>query len=198
MKKRTINGYFAGIAFFALTAITLSSCGNNEKTEDPKDVAEEINDERFDDRKNEKDAQFLVEAATINMEEIALGKLAQTKGNMKEIRDLGKMMVMDHEKALNDLKGLAAQKSVELPAALPEDVQDAHDKLMEKSGADFDKEYASKMVKGHKDAIDKFEKASENAEDLDIRNWASSMIPSLQGHLEHSQKCEEMAKAAKK
>jgi len=194
---KTTTRTVAFATMMGMSAFAVVSCNSN-KPEDPKDVAEEQNDERFDERKSEKDAQFLVEAATINMEEIKLGELAQQKGTMADTKDLGKMMVTEHKKALADLTKLAESKSIVLPAALPEEAQDAYDKLNEKTGVDFDKEYADKMVKGHKDAIDKFEKASSDAEDADIRNWASSMLPSLRTHLEHSEMCQEKAKAMKK
>jgi len=197
MKKlTTTTKRFAYVALLSMSAFAVTSCNSN-KPEDPKDIAEEQNDERFDERKSEKDAQFLVEAATINMEEIKLGELAQQKGSLADVKDLGKMMVAEHTKALADLTKLAENKSVVLPAALPEEAQKAYDKLNEKTGKDFDKEYCDKMVKGHKDAIDKFEKASSDAEDADIRNWASSMLPSLRTHLDHSNMCQEKAKAAK-
>jgi len=186
------------MAYAALMSVAVfaTSC-NNDKPEDPKDVAEEINDENIDDRKSEKDAQFLVNAAEINFAEIKLGQLAQQKGTLKDVKDMGAMMVKEHETALTDLKKLAASKSIVLPAAITEDNQKDYDKLNEKTGKDFDKEYADMMVKGHKDAIDKFEKASSDAEDADIRNWASSMLPTLRSHLEHSEMIQEKAKAAK-
>src|SRR5438128_2685971 len=40
----------------------------------------------------------------------------------------------------------------------------------------------------------KFEKASTTCNDEDIKTWASSMLPALHTHLDHSQKCEEMVK----
>jgi putative membrane protein len=196
MKKAIINAHLAGFLFFG-AALSLASCSGDNKTEDPKETAEEINDSRFEERENEKDAQFLVEAATINMKEIELGKLAQQKGTMADTKKLGMMMEKEHTKALGDLKALAMKKNVELPMGTPEEAQDGYNKLNEKTGADFDKEYADMMVKGHKDAIDKFEKASGNAEDADIRNWASSMLPSLQMHLDESNKLQEMTKKAK-
>jgi len=197
MKKvRIISRNIACIALFSVGTLAVTSCNNN-KAEDPKDVAEEINDDKIDDRKSEKDADFLVEAASINMGEIKLGELAQQKGILKDVKDMGAMMVKEHNAALNDLKSLAANKSVTLPAAITEENQEDYDKLNKKSGADFDKEYADMMVKGHKDAIDKFEKAASDAEDGDIRNWAASMLPALRAHLEHAEKIQDKAKAAK-
>ncbi|MES2557508.1 MAG: DUF4142 domain-containing protein [Bacteroidota bacterium] len=195
---KTTAQRFAGLAFLSLSmsAFLVAACDNGQP-EDSKEVAEDQNEERFEDRKSEKDAAFLVEAAAINLEEIKLGELAQEKGTLKEVKDLGKMMVDEHTAALDELKELAAQKAISLPGSLTEDGQEAYDKLNEKSGKDFNEKYCDMMIKGHKDAIDKFEKASSDADDPDIRNWASSMLPSLRVHLDHSRMCEEKCKAMK-
>jgi putative membrane protein len=194
---RTTKRGFLYLGFLSLSLLVIHSCDNGNP-DDSKEIAEDQNEERFDDRKSEKDANFLVEAAAINLEEIKLGELAQQKGTMADTKALGKMMVDEHTTALNDLKALAADKSITIPEVITEDGQDAYDDLKEESGMDFDKEYCSMMVRGHRSAIRKFEKASSNAEDSDIRNFASSMLPSLRTHLEHSEACKEKAKDQKR
>ena len=186
----------AYLGFLGLSLFFINACSSNNP-DDPKEIAEDQNEEKFDDRKAEKDADFLVEAAAINLEEIKLGELAQQKSANADVKALGKMMVTEHTAALKELKGLAATKNITIPGVLTEDGQDAYDDLNEETGKDFDKEYCNMMVKGHKNAIRKFEKASSNAEDPDIRNCASSMLPSLRTHLEHSEACEAKCKAAK-
>jgi hypothetical protein len=46
------------------------------------------------------------------------------------------------------------------------------------------------MVNGHKDALAMFRKESTEAADSAIRQWASSMIPSLQNRLDHATDCQ--------
>ncbi len=194
---RTARRSFAYLGGLSLGLFIIHACSNGNP-DDPKEIAEDKNEERFDDRKSEKDADFLVEAAAINLEEIKLGELAQQKGTMDDTKAMGKLMVKEHTAALKDLKQLAASKSITIPAVLTEDGQDAFDDLNEESaGKDFDKEYCSMMVSGHKAAIRKFENASSNAEDPDIRNWATSMLPTLRAHLENSNICKEKCKAMK-
>jgi putative membrane protein len=194
---RTTKRGFLYLGFLSLSLFVIHSC-NDGNADDSKEIAEDQNEERFDDRKSEKDANFLVEAAAINLEEIKLGELAQQKGTMADTKSLGKMMVDEHTTALNDLKALAADKGISIPEVLTEDGQDAYDDLQEETGMDFDKEYCGMMVRGHKRAIRKFENTSSNAEDSDIRNFASSMLPSLRTHLEHSEACKEKSRAQKR
>jgi len=190
--KRIMGTIVLG-AFGAAISMGLTACNNENKTDDSKAVADDHNDAKFDDAKA-KDAEFLVNAAEINMEEIQLSQLAQTQASSQEIKDLAKMMVDDHTKCLSEEQALAASKSITLPTAVDKDAQDSYDKLMKQTGTDFDKKYASMMVDGHKDAISKFEKASTDAQDGDIRNWAAKVLPQLRAHLDHSMTCEEKYK----
>jgi putative membrane protein len=178
--------------FIVALILCLASC-SGKKSDDSKAVAEEHNDAKFD-KAEEKDAQFLVDASSINMEEIRLGELAQKNGTLADVKQLGKEMVNDHTKALAAVKELASKKSVTLPTDLPQDAEDSYKKLVDKRGADFDKEYCDMMVDGHKKAVDKFEKAAADGKDSDIRTWASSMLPSLRAHLDHAMVCQENCK----
>jgi len=194
MKKTTnkLNARFLKIAFLSATAVvltlTLPSC-SNPKPEDTKEVAEDQNDAKFSNAK-EDDANFLVDAAEIHLQEMELGKLAQTRATTSSAKDLAKMMETEHSKALSDLQGLAAKKQITIPTTLTDDGMSANKKLMDIKGSKFDKEYADMMVDGHKDAISTFEKASTNAQDEDIRNWATSMLPTLRKHLDQSIMCQ--------
>jgi len=176
-------------AFVSILSIT--SCSNNTDAEDSKEVAEERNEEKFTNAKEE-DAEFLVSAAEINLEEIQLGQLAQKNSKMPKVIELGKMMEVEHTKALKDLQMLATKKQITIPTTLTNDGKDAYDKLKDKFGFDFDKKYSDKMVEGHKDAIEKFEKASIYAKDTDIQSLATTMLPSLRSHLKHSIACQQM------
>jgi putative membrane protein len=179
----------------AISMVTvLHSCDNSSKTTDTKEVAEDRNDEKFDTKKSEDDAQFLVNAAEINLKEIQLGNLAAEKGGNREVKELGKMMANAHSQAMEELKTLANNKAVTIPTSLTDDNQRDYKKLVDKSGHDFDKEYCDMMVDGHKDAIDKFEKASNNSADEDIKQWASTTLPALRKHLDQALICQEHSK----
>lgn len=173
-------------ATFATAILLMASCETAPKADDTKEVAEDKNEEKFNSNSQENDAQFLVNAAEINLEKIELAKLAQQKGSTPHIKELGKMMKNAHTKSLNDLTTLAKSKNISIPTAPTENAKDAYNKLNEKSGSDFDEAFADMMVNGHKDAIDIFEKASTDCKDADIKNWASASLPGLRTHFDHS------------
>ena len=195
--SRKLNSVPFLIALFCVISFGISSCNNKPKTEDSKEVAEDKNDAKMNGMKNEADAQFLVNVAEINQEEISLGKLAQQKGSMTDVKELGKMMVDAHTKAMTDLSALAMSKSISLPESKTDDVNEAYKEMNQKSGREFDKEYCDKMVDGHKDAISKFEKASNDAVDPDIKAMAANMLPALHKHLEMAEMCKKKCEAMK-
>jgi putative membrane protein len=122
--------------------------------------------------------------------------LAEQKGTIAEVKELGRMMKDQHTKSHNDLKALAEKKSITIPMSISDKGQEAFDKLNGKPISDFDKAYCDMMVKGHKEAISKFEKASTKCTDEDIRTWAAETLPILHKHLDHAldcqKKCEKM------
>jgi len=192
MKAKFLKSSILHLSLLAALTGGIASCDNNgvRTKDDTKDVAEDKNDAKFDSSKVERDAQFLVNAAAINMEEIKLGQLAQQRGMSNDIKSLGQTMVEAHTKALSDLKSLAQSKSVSLPDSATKDANDDWDKLQKAKGTDFDRKYCDMMVDGHKDAIDKFEKPASDATDPQIKQWASSMLPDLRKHLDMSMTCQ--------
>lgn len=170
----------------ATTTLFIASCENNQKHQDTKVVAEKQNDAKFDNLKQEKEAQFLVNASEINLEQIELGQLAQQKGNSTHVRELGEIMENAHTKSQKDLKALAKSKNVTIPNKLTNDARDAYKNLNEKTGDDFDEAYTNRMISDHNKAISTFEIASKDSNDNDIRNWALASLPEMRKHYDRS------------
>jgi putative membrane protein len=185
MKKLLLAGKV--ILGAGLIIIFLNSCKNETKQEDPKEAAEDSNEAKFDSiDSKEDDSQYLVDQAEVNLAEIEIGKLAQSKSTNTEVKSFGKMLVDEHTKSASEVSALAKTKNFSLPTSLTEEGQEEYNKLNEKSGVDFDKKFADMMVDGHEKAIDKLKKAAENAKDPDVRQWASNNIAGLTAHLEHA------------
>lgn len=185
MKKILLAGKV--ILGAGLLLVSLDSCKNENKQEDPKEVAEDSNEAKFDSIADKKDdSEFLVDIAEVNLAEIEIGKLAQTKSTNPEVKKFGKMLVDEHTKSASEVSALAKAKNFTLPTSLTQEGQDEYKKLNEKSGLDFDKKFADMMIDGHEKAIDKLKKATEDAKDQDVKLWASNNIAPLTAHLEHA------------
>jgi putative membrane protein len=188
MKK--LKSFLLPVTLSIVTTLVACNGMGPDKNKDSKDVAEEHNDAKFD-KAQESDAQFMVNAADINMKEIKLSELARSSAVSDDGKKLAEMMISDHQKALDQIQSLASKKGITLPTALSDGDQKDYNNLNDKKGADFDKKYCDLMVDGHKDAIDKFEKAASDAADSDIRSLASGMLPTLRTHLDHALTCQE-------
>ena len=181
------------VTLMAATLFSLPSC-NNQKTENTQGIAEETNKAKFDTTAKEKDAEFLVKAAEINLEEIQLGQLAQQKSKRADIKELGKMMEVQHSQCYIDLTALAHKESITIPTAPNNNVENDFKKLSNKSGADFDTTYCNMMVNGHKKAIAMFEKESGESNNEDIKQWVAATLPNLGIHLDHAIACQKKSK----
>ena len=181
--------------FFAASFFTLVSCNNKSTQDDSKEVAEEQNEEKFDDAEIEDASEFAVNAADGGMLEVQLAQLALTKASSPKVKEFAQTMVDDHSKANEELKNLAQTKNITLPTALSDKNQKDYDDLAAKSGADFDKAYCEFMVKDHKDDIDKFKKAADKAEDADLKSWTAGKVPVLEHHLSMAQDMENAVKS---
>jgi putative membrane protein len=127
--------------------------------------------------------KFFEEAASANKFEVESGRLAAQKASDPQLKAFGQQMVADHTKASQELQALAARKRVQLPIAMSADHQKKLEKLREvKPGKDFDQEYRDLMVDGHEKAVSLFEDASKDAQDLEVKAFATKMLPTLQHH----------------
>jgi predicted outer membrane protein len=73
-------------------------------------------------------------------------------------------------------------------AGLPSDMASDRDyrRLARASGEEFDREYVDLLVEQHERDVRMFEKAAQNAQDNDVRTFASNHLPALQTHLDRA------------
>lgn len=129
------------------------------------------------------DRDFMTHAAAGGMAEVALGQLGNEKATSDAVKQFGGHMVTDHTKANDELKALAAKKSVDLPAEpTPAQKADAA-KLQAMSGNAFDDAFMKQMVADHKKTIALFEKEASSGSDADTKAFASKTLPTLKSHL---------------
>jgi putative membrane protein len=170
-------------ALCAAFLFTLVSCGTQSNQDDSKEVAEEQNEQKFEESDLEDDTDFAVKAADGGMLEVQLAELALTKASSPKVKEFAQMMITDHTKANDELKNLAQSKNISLPTALSEENQKDYNDLAEKSGPDFDKAYCDFMVKDHKDDLEEFKKAADDSKDPDLKSWAAGKVTVLEHHL---------------
>ena len=103
------------------------------------------------------DDDFVRDVALKNMAEIELSRLALDKATNLEIKSFAQKMIDDHSAAGNKLQSIVSGQPVEWPAQLDDKHRKTSDKLAQKDGADFDRDYVKAMVEGHQDLAAKLE-----------------------------------------
>lgn len=175
------------------------ACSSDNQTANDytRQAAEEDNNAKYNYINKVKDAQFLVNAAEINLEQIRLGQLAQQYSMMKEVKELGKILEEHHNKSMKALTLIAKKKAIAIPTSPTDNVQDAYKTLRDKSGSNFDKSYSDLMVVEHKNAVAIFEKAATDSNDADIKAWAKTTLPDLSAHLDLALACQKKNQSIK-
>ncbi len=173
-----------------IASIAFQACNNNK---DAKQTADSLNKTKDTTSNamntggiavNSDDAKFATDAANGGMAEVALGKLALTKTSNASIKKFAQMMVDDHGKANDELKGIAKKKNITLPDAVDTDHQKKMDDLDKKHGRDFDKAYVDAMIDGHKKTLDLMNKEAKDGKDADLKAFAAKVAPTVQMHLD--------------
>lgn len=175
------------------TLFFMVSCDQNT---DSKEIAEDMNEEKFSNEK-ENDAKWLVAAAEIHLKEIELARLAQKNSSTADVIQLAKMIEVEHKGGLNDLQLLATEKGISIPSTLTSDGQDAVGKLKDKKGMDFNDAYCEMMVDDHEEAISEFKDVSSETKDSDIRSWSENLLVVFRKHHERSKVCKEKCEGMK-
>jgi putative membrane protein len=136
---------------------------------------------------NMADRKFVKDAAQGGMAEVELGQLAAEKASSEDVKKFGQRMVDDHSKANDNLKELATKKGVHVPQQLSAKDKAIKARLTKLSGDQFDKAYMANMVRDHKKDVAESKRETESAKDPDIKNFATSTLPTLEDHLKQAQ-----------
>jgi putative membrane protein len=142
------------------------------------------------DMKNLDDPNFLMTAASSNMLEIELGRMAVQNASNQRVKDFGQMMVDHHSKAHQELKTVASKTGTTLPQTMMPMHQKMVDKLSGKTGTSFDEDYMDTMETAHAMDIAMFEAKTSNASNPIVKEFATKMLPNLQSHREKASNIE--------
>lgn len=131
---------------------------------------------------------FVTQASSSNMFEIAAGSLAVSQGVNADVKHYGEHMVTDHRKAGLEMEALAKDKGWSVPSTVLAQHQRMLDTLKDMSGALFDKKFAAMMVMSHKQTVALFEQAADDrgVPDGQLRSFAQQKLPVLKEHLEEA------------
>lgn len=93
--------------------------------------------------------EFITVIRFANLWEIPMGQLAAKRGTTQVVRDVGAQINADHTKLDVDIKKLAAQFGVELPAEPTSSQRSWIAEISSKTGEDFDRTFANRLRGAH-------------------------------------------------
>jgi putative membrane protein len=121
-----------------------------------------------------------------NQMEISAGKLAQERGQSKDVKSFGKTLVTDHSAADRKVMALAKEQKIDLaPGGAP---MPGMDKLKTLSGAEFDRMFASEMLKDHEKDVAEAKSARDSTNDAKLKALLAGVVPVLEKHRDTAQK----------
>ncbi|WBY02586.1 DUF4142 domain-containing protein [Ramlibacter tataouinensis] len=137
-----------------------------------------------DDKVARGDRKFIQEAAESGMAEVQAAKLASAKASDPEVKKFAEMLVEQHTRSNEELAQLAKSKAIELPATAPRAQRKEVEDLGKKTGAEFDRQFVREVgIKDHEKDIKKFQNASKDVKDPELKAYVTKTLPVLQEHL---------------
>jgi putative membrane protein len=131
------------------------------------------------------DREFLERAAEGNNGEIAMGRLAASRGLRPDVRAFGQRMVVDHTTMNARLAAIAAKRRIALPTALGEH-QAGYDRLVDLQRETFDQEFLQVMNEDHDMAYQLFRSEAAGGVDPALKAYAEWALAAIESHLAHA------------
>lgn len=142
-------------------------------------------------------ADFRHQAMASDAFEIASSKIALGQSDNARVKGFARLMIRDHTTTTEHLLRGSGMTKANVDARLAPGPDGKHkandlvdqshadmlDKLGREKRKDFDSDYMSDQVSGHKDAVSLFEDYARHGDDRSLRHWAHKTIPTLKMHL---------------
>lgn len=146
------------------------------------------------------DAEIASVAVTANQIDIDAAKTAESKSKNAEVLNFAKTMITDHQSVINQASALVKKLNVTpkdnaLSRQLQANARKTAATMKSKSGAAFDKAYASNEVAYHKAVIATVENTLiPQAKNAELKSLLETVLPVLKTHLQHAEMVEKNLK----
>jgi len=129
------------------------------------------------------DHEFVMDMAKAYMAEIELGKVAEKQATNDHVKGFAQQMVGEHEKALDEVRSLAAKQNIPLPVMLDPKDRALKDHLEVLAGPELDRAYMAATLKEHRHDVALCRTETRVAKNEDVKQYASHILPTLEEHL---------------
>ena len=130
------------------------------------------------------DDAFLTAAATGGLYDARLCDLVGSQTRNAGVRKFAACVLAARMVGSNELKAVAKDAGVELPAKLDETHQKRYESFKEYKGDDLEGDFIKAMALRHAAGVALFTRASKHANNPAVREFAAKTLPALQKHWE--------------
>lgn len=137
------------------------------------------------------DARLAAKLHAINKDEMDDGDAAMKHGNSSAVKEYGRMLKDDHQKADDELKAAADKagwklddKAV-LAAEDKAEMDTAHmkmDQVKKLKGAEFDRAFGKQLADDHQMVIDMLNGCKAGVQSMELKMFVEKTIPALEKH----------------
>jgi len=131
---------------------------------------------------------FVMDTYSENLLEVQLGQLAAQKAQDDQVKQFARMMVQDHTKANQQLKQVAQSANIQISEQLDPVHQAKLQKMQKLPASEFGRKYVNSQAAAHMMTVLEFQYQSQNAQNDQVKQFATQMLPDLQKHLQHATK----------
>lgn len=187
--QRNINAMKTNaLSTLLAAALLLGGCG-----QDSKDKAQDQNEKKIDRqatgisddaKKDAKEvADNMVDLFSMGMTEYELSKIALQKATNPAVRSYAQRAINEHQQGEKQLRDMARQMNITLPASMADDGKDRIEDLQEeKPGTAFDTQYLKEMSTVNDKSIDVADDLADNAPNDAVKTFARKLEESDKKH----------------
>jgi putative membrane protein len=177
---RSLTTY--GMVTALLVTVCVTACQPSKKEEGSAGEAKQQNEANFD-RDEEKDAEFIVNTVSGNLNIIALAQLALKKSTSQEVKSMAAILEKDRTKIQDELTTFAAKRGIAIPSIETSGAVIDGNELAESEGQAFDKKWRRSIADKYERRIAQFERRADKTDDMVLKAWIVSTLPTLRSHL---------------
>src|SRR6516225_8442502 len=131
-------------------------------------------------------SRFIKDAWRDNETQISIGQVGALKAQNTNLKSFSEKVAQERTRANLDLQSLAQKYNVntEPTGSPPRELTKLEN---QNGGVKLDQQLATELLRGHQKDITKFEKASTQIQEADVKQYIDTMLPKLNDHFQQAQ-----------
>ena len=143
------------------------------------------------------DSEFAMAAASTSHLVVSLGKLAQQKAIVQEVKDWGKTMEQEYTAVGQKLDTIARRNSIAVPAMMSPEDRSIYNDVDGRKYLGFDKKYLRDLLTLHQRTAKRYAEAATKLSNPELLAYVTEMLPKIRAHEAKTAELFERANALK-